>query len=252
MEEIVEQLGQAGVSVWTPNWIEPGTNWQVELVQALDQSVTFLFVLSPNSLSSDSCIKELEYANSKKKRIVPIQVDEIDPSAVPEYLHGYTWKDFRDGEDRFLHDFLKGMDEGQISPCVEVAKKNKGYVFLSYAFPDIEFVDGLKDFLKENSYGYWDYQESNRNYHNQLVLELEEAILGSTALFVILSDSWKRSKWTLREYFFAEEAGIPIFLLRVRKMSPTLAIAGMPYIDFETDEMRGFEKLDHELKRKGF
>jgi hypothetical protein len=34
-------------------------------------------------------------------------------------------------------------------------------------------------------------------------------------------------------------------------MRPSLAVAGIPYIDFVSDADQGFVKLDRELKRKG-
>jgi len=51
--------------------------------------------------------------------------------------------------------------------------------------------------------------------------------------------------------FFSDEVGTPVFLLRAKKIGPTLAIAGAPFIDFLDNRMRGFERLDKELRRKG-
>ena len=67
----------------------------------------------------------------------------------------------------------------------------------------------------------------------------------------VLSPAWKKSKWTLKEYSFAEEIGVPVFLLKAKIMGPALAIAGIPFIDFVEDEHKGFQKLDRELTRKG-
>ena len=54
-----------------------------------------------------------------------------------------------------------------------------------------------------------------------------------------------------REYFFAEEADVPVFLLRSQDPGPTLAIAGAPYFEFIGDRAMGFKKLERELERKG-
>ena len=71
----------------------------------------------------------------------------------------------------------------------------------------------------------------------------------AAATLSVLSEAWKRSQWALKEYFFSEETGTPVFLLKAKTLGPTLAIAGMPYIDFTSDD-RGFEKLHRELRRK--
>ena len=55
----------------------------------------------------------------------------------------------------------------------------------------------------------------------------------------------------MREYLFSEEAHVPVFLLRVKEIPPTLAIAGLPYIDFVRDLTSGFRELQRELSRAG-
>ncbi|MBK8024635.1 MAG: toll/interleukin-1 receptor domain-containing protein [Chloroflexi bacterium] len=133
----------------------------------------------------------------------------------------------------------------------EAAPKSRGYVFISYAEEDSDFVDTLRDFLGVKGYGYWDYQASDRNFHTQLFLELEEVIKNAAATLSVLSPDWKKSTWTAKEYIFSEEVGTPVFLLMSREMGPTLVTAGVPYIDFTRDELVGFERLDRELRRKG-
>lgn len=73
----------------------------------------------------------------------------------------------------------------------------------------------------------------------------------AAATLSILSPSWKRSEWAVKEYMFSSEVGTPVFLLRAKKIGPTLVIAGVPYIDFVQDRVSGFKKLDRELNRKG-
>src|SRR5207253_2073719 len=110
--------------------------------------------------------------------------------------------------------------------------KSKGYVFLSYAEEDSDFIEELGRFLGQRGYGFWDYERTDRNYHTQLFLELEAAIQEAAATLSILSPDWKRSIWTVKEYLFSEEVGTPTFLLRVRDMGPTIITAGAHYIDF--------------------
>ena len=85
----------------------------------------------------------------------------------------------------------------------------------------------------------------------QFHLELEGVIQGSEVMLCIVSPSWKRSKWTPREFLFAEEIGKPVFLLRAKKMEPTLLIAGLSYIDFTEDTYDAYQESDRELKRRG-
>lgn len=250
-DRIIEQLDQLGVPTWSDREIKAGSNWQKEIDRAFDESDTVVFLLSPNSVSSPFSQNELDEALAKGKKILPVLIRDVDPAAVPQALHSYHWIDLRHGDEQVLKSIAASTGRASETTPIKTTRKNKGYVFISYAEEDSDFVGGLKGFLKEKGYGYWDYEESDRDYHSQLFLELEEVILGATALFAILSEKWKRSNWTVREYFFAEEAKVPIFLLRAKQIGPTLAIAGIPYIDFTIDPASGFEKLNRELKRKG-
>ena len=139
----------------------------------------------------------------------------------------------------------------QNRPVKPEKPKSKGYIFISYAEEDTEFVTALRQFLKERGYGYWDYQDSDRDYHTQLALELEDVIQNASATLSVLSPDWKRSTWAAKEYLFSEQVGTPVFLLMAREMGATLVTAGVPYIDFVHNSEKGFEKLDKELRRKG-
>ena len=150
------------------------------------------------------------------------------------------------------------------------------YVYVNYARHDVSFVSKLTDdlrrhgietwrdlkqiepgvdwvdaFLAERKYAYWDYNESDRDYHTQLFTELESVIIEASATLSIISPEWKRSTWTIKEYLFSEEVDVPVFLLRAKAMPPTLAIAGVPYIDFVRDRGDGLRQLDRELRRAG-
>ena len=114
----------------------------------------------------------------------------------------------------------------------------------------MNFAFSLKGFLKEHGYAYWDYEESDRDYNSQLFLELEGVIIEASATLSILSEAWKHSEWAVKEFFFSQEVETPVFLLKAKELGPTLAIAGMTYIDFTKDSVFGFRKLDKELKRK--
>jgi len=197
-------------------------------------------------------LAELQYGIEQGKTVIPFLISNVNLESGPAELADYELIDVRNVDQSRLADRLAERLGGSFdAKSSELSYQSKGYVFLSYAHEDSEFVAKLKQFLEEQGYGYWDYEESDRDYHSQLFLELEEAILGSAALFAVLSEDWKRSRWTVREYFFAEDAGTPVFLLRSKALRPTLAVAGMPYIDFEDDESDGFTKLNRELERKG-
>lgn len=164
----------------------------------------------------------------------------------------FQWVDFRSGYDDALRRLLTALHSFRSERSFPTGqKKSKGYVFLSYAEEDAIFVDDLKAFLAKRGYSYWDYRESDRDYHQDLYLELEGVIAEAAAMLSFLSPDWKKSRTAVKEYHFSTEVGIPVFLLKVRDPGPTLVIAGLPYIDFTRDHPSGFDRLEKELSRKG-
>jgi len=127
----------------------------------------------------------------------------------------------------------------------------KGYVFLRYAEEGADFLAKLRALFGERGYAYWEFESSDRDYQKRIDLELEGVISSAVATVSVLSEAWKASTWSLRELFFSQEIGKPVFLLKAKPISPTLAIAGFPYIDFTKDNLEAFSRLAKELTRAG-
>lgn len=79
----VSQLG-ANHDLWV-DWedIPDGSAWEKEISKGIAQSDVFLFLLTPNSVTSEWCNKELQIANNWGKRIIPIAFGE-PPTNIPE------------------------------------------------------------------------------------------------------------------------------------------------------------------------
>lgn len=253
VERITAALHRRGIEVWRDlEQIAPGSAWAEEIEKGLKRASAMIYVSSAHSAKSVWMAQEVAAFLSKQGMVIPIVVDDAGVEAMPLFLLGLQWIDMRHGHDQAISRIVQALG-ARVTPGAPVKPKterSKGYAFLSYAEEDADFVERLKGFLKEHKYAYWDYEESDRDYHGQLFLELEGVISEAAATLSILSEAWKRSKWAVKEYFFSEEIGTPVFLLRAKELGPTLAIAGVPYIDFVSDIGTGFAKLDRELKRK--
>jgi ribosomal protein L20 len=228
-------------------------NWKETLEQAVVPASALLYVSSAHSASSTWMANELQAFLDGGRPVVPIVIDEAGASNLIEPLRSIQWVDFRKSYEVGVRDLIRVLptllqQDRPIQPKVEVSK---GYVFLSYAEEDAGFVDSLKLFMEDHEYAYWDYRKSERDYQMLIFEEVENAIREASATLSVLSPDWKRSRWASREYVFSEEAGIPVFLLRARELEPTLAIAGVPYIDFARDQQAGLDELHRELRRRG-
>jgi hypothetical protein len=249
-----DDLRRNGVRVWRDvEQIEAGANWEAQVREILADATVMLFVASKNSVASSLVAREVELFLLKRRTVIPLLLDDVDASRMPPSLRALAWVDFRD-YDAAIRRLLAVLLPSSVRQdhAVEAQEvRTKGYVFLNYAEEDAEFIQEVREFLRQRSYAYWDYQDSDRDYHSDLDLELEGIIKEAVAMLSILSPDWKSSRWTRKEYLFAEEVGTPVFLLKARDPGPTLIIAGLHFIDFTSDTGVGFSRLAKELDRKG-
>lgn len=253
-DELLQTLREAGVEIWRgAQAIKAGEDWGDALRRAISEADAMVFISSKNSATSNLIRSEIDIALEHHVPVLPIVIDFAGFKNMPKTLYGINWLDFRKDPNATLVELIERIpDTARSSEPVEAkAEQSLGYVFISYAHQDTDFVHALRDFLSERGYSYWDYQDSDRDYHNQLFLELEDVIREAAATLSVLSPSWKASAWATKEYLFSQQVDTPVFLLRAKAMEPTLLIAGVPYIDFVDNGDLGFSKLEAELKRKG-
>lgn len=103
--EFVKRLEAAlqarGREAWV-DWegIRPAEEFMQAIFPAIEGTDTFVFVLSPDSVTSAVCGQELAHAASHNKRMVPIFAREVDVKAIPEPLAKLNWVFFcRENED---------------------------------------------------------------------------------------------------------------------------------------------------------
>ncbi|MEM9769408.1 MAG: TIR domain-containing protein, partial [Cyanobacteria bacterium P01_D01_bin.71] len=85
--------------------IAKGTDFQQEIYRGIESSDVFLFVLSPQSISSPYCADEVEYADRLNKRIVTVLHRPIDTDDLHPVLKKIDWLDFRDHDGDFQVNF---------------------------------------------------------------------------------------------------------------------------------------------------
>jgi len=92
---LIEALNQHNFEPWI-DWedIPPTSDWQLEIRSGIESADNFLFIISPESLRSTVCQQELDYAVGLSKRIIPVQVRDVDPSEAPPALTSHTWLHF--------------------------------------------------------------------------------------------------------------------------------------------------------------
>ena len=87
-----ESLTENGFETWI-DWqdIPPSTDWLNEVYAAIEQSDTFLFILSDSSTLSEICTLEIEHASKNNKRLIPIVINDVAPASVHPVLATINW-----------------------------------------------------------------------------------------------------------------------------------------------------------------
>ena len=97
MAKIRQSLHREGITVWTSETdIQTGEDFLEAIGRGIEEADNLVYLLSPNSLRSEYCRYELDYALSLNKRIIPILVEATDTAQIPSSLQDIQYIDLTD------------------------------------------------------------------------------------------------------------------------------------------------------------
>lgn len=107
-EKIIDALAKDDLEPWV-DWksIPKGETFEQEIQQGIEAAEIFLFLVSPDSVQSEWCNKEVAHAVRNGKRILPIVIRDTDPKIIHSEISKRNWIFCRDGQD----DFNKAIEE---------------------------------------------------------------------------------------------------------------------------------------------
>lgn len=111
MHLVFDALHTAGLSVWTDEGLEPGTqSWQEAITEALSQAKAMVVLLSPNANASIWVKREIGFAQARGKGVFPLLISGDDASSVPINLIDVQRVDGRKNLDAAIdHVLLPGL-----------------------------------------------------------------------------------------------------------------------------------------------
>lgn len=117
---VTEILEGAGIKCWfssRPADLEPGKEWDDNIVAALDQSDAVLLLFSAASNASKWVKRELAMASSRSLVIYPIRIEDVRPTGGMEaYLISVQWTDvFDDDFEAWLAPIITKLG-GRVAP----------------------------------------------------------------------------------------------------------------------------------------
>ena len=98
--KLAEACKSQELDVWI-DWegIEPTVDWWKEIEKGIEGADNFLFLLSPDSVLSKVCKREIDHAVKNGKRLIPVVVRDIQAEEAPEELRALNWIFLGDREE---------------------------------------------------------------------------------------------------------------------------------------------------------
>ena len=110
-----------------------GGDWNVQLRTAIKKCTDILVIVSRESLSSSAIAEEMDYANTQKKHIVPIIINEVDSSDTPWLQTAMTFQAIT---------FDERFPSQSTDHLVKLIKSKKG-VISTHETKQLEFMQNL-------------------------------------------------------------------------------------------------------------
>ncbi|GEM_PF-2436570 len=133
---LCDLLEKSGFLVFiAPRDISPGKDYAGEIIHGIDNSKMMLLLLSSNSNKSKHVIREVERAVKKDLILIPIRIEDIEPSKSLEYYCATSqWFDaFKGSPDQFFPQLIRNIKKhlnGEMSQVIvdnktDLSKKQK-------------------------------------------------------------------------------------------------------------------------------
>ena len=100
-QKIVDALATNNLDTWI-DWksIPKGEDWEKEIYHGIEGAEAFLFLLSPDSVVSEMCNKEIANAIKNGKRILPIFIADVDNKEVYGITGKFLWEETKEEINR--------------------------------------------------------------------------------------------------------------------------------------------------------
>ncbi len=88
-DKVCEVLESQAIRCWmAPRNITPGLTWGAAIIEAINESRVMVLIFSSRTNLSRQVVRELERADHKGVRIVPLRIEDVPPSGDIEYFLG--------------------------------------------------------------------------------------------------------------------------------------------------------------------
>jgi TolB-like protein len=102
VQQEINFLNEAGHKVWYDEGITAGSEWREEIARAIQQSACVIYFVSPNSVKSAVCVKEVSYALSERIPTLPVLLEQATlPAGIEAILNAASLIQYDAGSAHF-------------------------------------------------------------------------------------------------------------------------------------------------------
>ena len=112
VKKLFDALANQSRESWV-DWegIPPTAEWLTEVYAAIDAANAFIYVISPDSASSEICQLEVTHAVDQNKRLIPVLLEEVNPVDLHEDVRKINWLRMdEESIDSSLNNLLAALD----------------------------------------------------------------------------------------------------------------------------------------------
>jgi len=122
----LEQLRSDGVNIWYDEGIPAGSSWRGEIAQAIEDASRLIYFISPNSIQSEHCLREVDYALNHDVPIIPVYLEELQLPRELALVLNRVQAVFRHSDERYSGRLLEAAQGGaQPHPFASARKRRK-------------------------------------------------------------------------------------------------------------------------------
>ena len=204
---------------------ESTTSVGPDVLQRIETADTFVFIVSPSSVASEVCRKQLEHAVRLRKVIVPVQRAEVAGENLPVPLASLPMIDYRAEVNR----------EKAFEQVIKAVNTNLRIdVFLCYSRVDKDFVKKLYNEMVNTGRSVWldlSSIQTSAIWKQEIYSGIEAA---DNFVFVISPDSLRPTSFCHQEFAHAHKNNKRIIPLYYREAELSLlpALAQYQHCDF--------------------
>jgi TolB-like protein/Tfp pilus assembly protein PilF len=86
----IQWLHQQGFNLWYDEGISPGSEWHSELAESIENASLFLYFITPRSVKSDHCQREVHFAIDRKIPVLAVHLEAAEMSPGLDFSLGST------------------------------------------------------------------------------------------------------------------------------------------------------------------